>query len=165
MKLRFLEVLERTESVTQACKSVRRKRTSAYYARDSDPAFKEAWLELGRQFDDDLKDGCRKRASKGWTEDVWHKGAKVGKKRVYSDTLARFMYSVRFGLGRAAIERASGSGAEPQPDEADIPTNLAAAVKRAHELRAQGIKPPSIEPKRREPDGRANVTPGEFPYL
>lgn len=92
----FLEVLEMTGcSVRQACKKSGINRQLSDALRVRVPAFKAAWDDIFEAVTDSLEEAGLKRAVDGVEEDVYFHGMKVGKKRVYSDSLLSMMLQGR----------------------------------------------------------------------
>jgi hypothetical protein len=92
----FLDALGSTGcSVRQACKRSGINRTLADSLRIRVPAFTEAWDQVFEEVTDSLEEAGLKRAVDGVEEDVYFQGMKVGKKRVYSDSLLAMMLQGR----------------------------------------------------------------------
>lgn len=92
----FLQTLGETGcSVRQACKRSGINRMLADSLRVRVPAFQAAWDEVFEEVTDSLEEAGLKRAVDGVEEDVYFQGMKVGKKRVYSDSLLAMMLQGR----------------------------------------------------------------------
>lgn len=92
----FLQTLGSTGcSVRQACKRSGINRMLADSLRVRVPAFAAAWDEVFEEVTDTLEEAGLKRAVDGVEEDVYFQGMKVGKKRVYSDSLLAMMLQGR----------------------------------------------------------------------
>lgn len=83
----FLERLEKTASITRACKLSKVPRRSVYTWIDNDPDFALAIEESKKIAIEALQDEAVRRAFEGTVKPVYQGGKLVGKIREYSDTL------------------------------------------------------------------------------
>lgn len=83
----FLATLAESGNVTLAAAKAKLSRTQLYNKRKADDAFGKAWAEAETLGNAALEDEARRRAYNGWLEPVFHKGAKCGTVRKFSDTL------------------------------------------------------------------------------
>jgi hypothetical protein len=86
-RAKFLEVLERTGSVTDGCRAVGIHPKTAYEHRKLDDEFAYQWQGALDAIADRLEKRFLEWAHDGWFEDVWFQDQKVGEKRKKSDAL------------------------------------------------------------------------------
>lgn len=91
---RFIEFLEETANVTEACRRAKISRTMAYRWRQ-DPEFDARWEAAVDRGTDALEDEAVRRAHDGYEKPVYQGGRQVGTVREYSDTLLMFMLKAR----------------------------------------------------------------------
>lgn len=92
---KFLEALAEACSITEACRRALVGRSTVYEHREADPEFARAWdaaIEAGTE---KLEAEAIRRAHRGISRPVWHKGKRVGIERHYSDVLLMFMLKGR----------------------------------------------------------------------
>ena len=94
-KAAFLAELKNQGSVLHACKVAGMGRTTAYWLRERDEEFAQAWDECLNVVIDEVEDSAVKRARDGWLEPVWHKGKQVGQVRKWDTTLQIFVLRQR----------------------------------------------------------------------
>ena len=87
----FLKELCQCGNVSLSANKAKVGRRTVYQARESDPAFAEAWEEAIEISTEYLEGEARRRAYNGVLEPVFHIGKKVGTVRKYSDTLLIFL--------------------------------------------------------------------------
>ena len=87
----FIKELARIPNVTAAAKKARITRGHAYYTREQDPAFAEAWDDALEQSVNNMEGEAYRRAVHGTLEPVFYMGRKVGSVRRYSDSLIMFL--------------------------------------------------------------------------
>jgi hypothetical protein len=87
----FLEVLEQTASVRDACRAVSLSKTSAYRLYEQDQGFAAAWDRALAAIRPSLEETAYQRAVIGWEEPVFHAGQVVGYRRHFSDGLLRLL--------------------------------------------------------------------------
>lgn len=87
----FLEALAHVPNVSRAAREAGIQRQLAYYHRDNNEAFRNAWdnaIEVGV---DRLEEEMWRRAVEGTEKPVYYEGKRVDALREYSDTLAIFL--------------------------------------------------------------------------
>ena len=95
-KAAFLDALRSNGGmVLAAADSVALTRTTMYEWRNKDPEFKAAWEQAILESTIVLEQEAIRRATKGVTEDVYHKGEVVGQQIRYSDNLLMFTMKAR----------------------------------------------------------------------
>jgi hypothetical protein len=92
---RFIEFLEETANVSEACKRAKIARALAYKWRGEDEAFAARWEAAVDRGTDALEDEAVRRAHVGYDKPVYQGGKAVGTIREYSDTLLMFMLKAR----------------------------------------------------------------------
>ena len=90
-KSHFIQVLSETGNVTAACQQCSVARSTAYYWRNNDQSFAEAWENAISESTDRLALEARRRALDGVEEIRYFKGEPVGTIRRYSDALLMFL--------------------------------------------------------------------------
>jgi hypothetical protein len=98
----FLEMLEQTASVRDACRAVSLSKTSAYRLYEQDAGFAAAWDRALAAIRPSLEETAYQRAVIGWEEPVFHAGQIVGVRRRFSDGLLRLLIERGFDPGRRA---------------------------------------------------------------
>lgn len=83
----FLRSLAEYGNVTKAAKMAKLDRCTLYRKRRESAEFSAVWDEAEAMGAASLEDEGRRRGYEGWLEPVFHKGAKCGSIRKYSDTL------------------------------------------------------------------------------
>lgn len=89
-RAKFLAHLAQYGFVTRAAKAAGIHRDTARDTYDNDPAFHKAWDDALSEYTERLEAEADRRAYKGTLRPVFHKGAKCGVIREYSDTLLIF---------------------------------------------------------------------------
>ena len=110
----FLEVLEQTGSVRDACRAVSLSKTSAYRLYEQDAGFAAAWDRALTAIRPSLEETAYQRAVIGWEEPVYHGGKLVGYRRRFSDGLLRLLIERGFDPARKAKE---ADGTDPISQE------------------------------------------------
>ena len=103
----FLRALTETADVREACERVRISRRSAEKLRAKDPDFAQAWDAAIDRAAPMLEQIAWERAVEGWEEPIVVRGAVVGTRRRYSESLLRTL------LARDATWRGAVSAREP----------------------------------------------------
>ena len=122
-KLAWLEAFERDLMVSAACKAAKVGRSTVYDARQTDPAFAQAWDDLENQTTDAMEREGYRRGVEGVERDVYHQGEVVGKERQFSDTLLIFMLKARkpdVYRDNARIEHTGAQGGPIQVEGVDL---------------------------------------------
>jgi hypothetical protein len=87
----FIETLEDTCNVREACRVSEIARTAVYQWRKDDAAFAKRWEDALAIGADSLEEEAVRRAREGVDEPVFYKGDICGAVRKYSDTLLIFL--------------------------------------------------------------------------
>lgn len=90
-ELEFLESLEDSCNVREACKVAQLSRSTAYERRGENAEFAQQWdkaIQIGAE---SLEDEAVRRARDGVDEPVFYQGVQCGTVRKYSDTLLIFL--------------------------------------------------------------------------
>lgn len=109
----FLAALRELPVVAHACKAVGIERSTAYRARESDPAFATAWDEAMEEGIDRAEQEAFRRAVMGYERPVWYKGEVVGTETVHSDALLALILKGR--RKKVYAERTELTGADGGP--------------------------------------------------
>jgi hypothetical protein len=109
----FLAALREVPVVARACGVVGIERSTAYRAREADPAFAEAWDEALEDGVDKAEQEAFRRAVEGTDKGVWHQGVLVGSERVYSDALMALILKGR--RKKVYADRTELTGADGGP--------------------------------------------------
>lgn len=91
----FLDALESTGIVSDACKAAGISTATAYNTRKGDADFEAAWDVALEVAVDAMETEARRRAVDGITRAIYHKGQVVGEEQVYSDGLLQFLLKGR----------------------------------------------------------------------
>lgn len=91
----FLEALEQTGMVTEACKVAGVGRRTVYDHRQRDEEFALAWADVEEITTERMEREAQRRAVEGTDKPVFQQGVEVGRIREYSDTLLIFMLKAR----------------------------------------------------------------------
>jgi hypothetical protein len=90
-RARFLDVLSRTDNVTEACREIQKSRAWVYHCRDVDPTFAEAWETAKQVAADEVFFEARRRAVNGYEDPVFYQGEQVGTVKRYSDRMLEML--------------------------------------------------------------------------
>jgi hypothetical protein len=104
----FRAAYEACGSITTAAKAAKITREAHYFWLRTDPAYAAAFRESQMIAADTLQDEAVRRATEGWTEDVYYQGVKCGEVRRYSDGLLQFL------LGRMLPEKYGRGDRKPE---------------------------------------------------
>jgi len=94
-QLVFLDNLRATGNVSEAARSVGRRRSAVYALRRADPSFASLWEEALEDAADRLEREALRRAVEGTHEDRFFQGQAVGGITRYSDSLLMFLLRAR----------------------------------------------------------------------
>lgn len=73
----FLAELKKSDNVTQACAKAGINRDTAYYWREQDTDFAQAWQQAKEEFNDTVRSAIFQRGVEGWEEPVVSMGKPV----------------------------------------------------------------------------------------
>lgn len=135
---RFLTMLSREGSVTEACRAVGLSTTSAYLHRRRSARFAAAWEQALAERSLSPVEAAYARAVEGWLEPVVFQGQVVAHKRRYSDSALRLLIqredkraAEAATRATAASEREGTRSASREETNAALMKLLAGAKKRA----------------------------------
>jgi hypothetical protein len=92
---KFVEALAEACTITEACRRAVVGRSTVYEIREADPDFAARWDAAVESGTEKLEAEAIRRAHRGFSKPVWHKGKRVGVEQQYSDTLLIFMLKAR----------------------------------------------------------------------
>lgn len=94
-KARFLSALTQSGVVTDAARGAGVSRDLLYTWRQRDPKFAAAWEDAWEAGTDRMEAEAIRRAVEGVEEPIFQGGVEVGKRRIYSDGLLKFLLQCR----------------------------------------------------------------------
>jgi len=106
----FLEHLRESPIISHAAKAAGISRINAWRNRKSDPDFAAEWDDAIQEGIDKAEAEAYRRAVKGYEQDVWYQGMKVGSQTLYSDQLLTLI--LKGNRKRVYSERTELTGAD-----------------------------------------------------
>lgn len=114
----FLATLAQTLNVTASARAAEMSPASARMLKRRDAGFAEAWEEAMIAAYEELELALIRRATKGVSKPVWHQGKRVGRERVFSESMAlQLMAQHRTTVMELRARRGIGA-AHDEADEA-----------------------------------------------
>lgn len=128
----FLATPATTLNVTASARAAAMSPASARMLKKRDAGFAEAWEEAMIAAYEELELALIRRATKGVSKPVWHQGKRVGRERVFSESMAlQLMAQHRATVMELRARR--GAGAARDEADAEIRARLILRVERMQE--------------------------------